>query len=59
MIDRFFGDAFEIDRFFLLISMIDRFFLPILEYCSAVWCSSADIHLKLLDLIVTGGCFLT
>ena len=25
------------------------FVLPILEYCSAVWCSAADTHLKLLD----------
>ena len=23
--------------------------LPVLEYCSAVWCSAADTHLKLLD----------
>ena len=32
--------------------------LPVLEYCSAVWCSAADIHLKLLDRIVSGACFL-
>ena len=25
------------------------FVLPVLEYCSAVWCSAADAHLKLLD----------
>ena len=25
------------------------FILPVLEYCSAVWCSAADTHLKLLD----------
>ena len=25
------------------------FVLPVLEYCSAVWCSVADTHLKLLD----------
>ena len=24
--------------------------LIVLEYCSAVWCSAADTHLKLLDL---------
>ena len=24
------------------------FVLPVLEYCSAVWCSAADTHLKLL-----------
>ena len=23
--------------------------LPVLEYCSAVWCSATDTHLKLLD----------
>ena len=25
------------------------FVLPVLECCSAVWCSAADTHLKLLD----------
>ena len=25
------------------------FLLPVLEYCSAVWCSAADSHLRLLD----------
>ena len=25
------------------------FVLPVLEYCSAVWCSAADTHLKLSD----------
>ena len=39
------------------------FVLPVLEYCSAVWCSAADTHLKLLDRAVsrarfpTGGVF--
>ena len=39
------------------------FDLPVLEYCSAVWCSAADTHLKLLDRAVgcvrflTGGVF--
>ena len=28
------------------------FVLPVLEYCSAVWCSTADSHLKLLDRVV-------
>ena len=32
--------------------------LPVLEYCSAVWCSAADTHLKLLDRVVSGTCFL-
>ena len=35
------------------------FVLPILEYCSAVLCSAADTHLKLLDLVVSGASFLT
>ena len=35
------------------------FVLPVLEYCSAVWCSAADRHLKLLDRAVSGARFLT
>ena len=35
------------------------FILPVLEYCSAVWCSDADTHPKLLDRAVTGARFLT
>ena len=35
------------------------FVLPVLEYCSAVWCSAADTHLKLLDRVVSGAWFLT
>ena len=35
------------------------FVLPILEYCSAVWCSAADTHLMLLDRAVSGARFLT
>ena len=35
------------------------FVLSILEYCSAVWCSAADSHLKLLERVVNGACFLT
>ena len=35
------------------------FVLPVLEYCSAVWCSAADTHLKLLDRVVSGVRFLT
>ena len=34
------------------------FVLPVLEYCSAVWRSAADTHLKLLDRVVSGACFL-
>ena len=33
------------------------FVLPVLEYCSAVWCSAADTHLKLLDRVVNGALF--
>ena len=35
------------------------FVLPVLEYCSAVWCLTADTHLKLLDCFVSGASFLT
>ena len=35
------------------------FVMPVLEYCSAVWCSAADTHLKLLDRAVSGTRFLT
>ena len=35
------------------------FVLPVLEYCSAVWSSAADTHLKLLDHVVSGARFLT
>ena len=30
----------------------------VLEYCSAVWCSAADLHLKLLDRVVRSAGFL-
>ena len=46
MIDRFLGDALG-------------FCPPFLEYCSAVWCSAADTHLKLLYRAVSGAQFLT
>ena len=35
------------------------FVLPVLEYCSAVWCSAANTNLKLLDRAVSGAWFLT
>ena len=38
--------------------MLWGFALPVLEYCSAVWCSAADTHLKLLDSVVSRACFL-
>ena len=44
-------------------SLLERcfqgFLLPVLEYCSAVWCSAADTHLKLLDRAVSVAWFLT
>ena len=44
-------------------SLLERcfrgFVLRWLEYCSAVWCSAADTHLKLLDRAVSGARFLT
>ena len=44
-------------------SLLERcfrgFVLPVLEYCSAVWCSAADTHLKLLERAVSGARFLT
>ena len=39
--------------------MLSGFVLPVLEYCSAVWRSAADTHLKQLDRVVSGARFLT
>ena len=49
MIDCFLGDALE----------FRGFVLPVLEFCSAVWCSAADAHLWLLDRVVSGASILT
>ena len=38
---------------------IRGFVLPVLEYSSAVWCSAADTHLKLLDRAGSGARLLT
>ena len=35
------------------------FVFPVLEYCSAVWCSATDTHLRLLDRVVSDASFLT
>ena len=35
------------------------FVLPVLEYCSAVWFSAVDTHLKLLERVVSAAGFLT
>ena len=42
----------------LLLGSFWSFVLPVLEYCSVVWCSAADAHLKLLDRVVRGAGFL-
>ena len=48
-----FNDRLLLGRCFM------EFVLPVLKYCSAVWCSAADTHLKLLDPVVSGARFLT
>ena len=48
-----FHDILVLGRCFL------GFVLPVLEYCSVMWCSAADTHLKLLDRVVSGASFLT
>ena len=52
--------SWRVFRYRLLLERCFRsFVLPILKYCSAVWCSAAETHLKLLDRVVNGACFLT
>ena len=43
----------------LLLRSFWSFVLLVLEYCSAVWCSATDSHLKLLDRVVRCAGFLT
>ena len=43
----------------LLLQCFKSFVLPILEYCSPVWSSAADCHLKLLDRVVCNANFLS
>ena len=43
----------------LLGRCIWEYVLTVLEYFSAVWCSAADTHLKLLGRVVSGASFLT
>ena len=50
---RVFHDRLLLERCFL------GFVLLVLDYCSVVWCSAADTHLKLLDRAVSGARFLT
>ena len=42
----------------LLVRFFWSFVLPVLEYFSAVWCSAADLHLKLLDRVLRSAGFL-
>ena len=42
----------------LLVRSFRSFVQPVMEYCSAVWCSAADSHLKLLDRVVRSIGFL-
>ena len=54
MIDRFFGDTF----WGFWGTVLQYFLGPVLGYCSAVWCTGPDTHLKLLDhAVLTGGVF--
>ena len=39
----------------LILRSFWSFALPVLENCSAVWCSAADAHFKLLGRVVRGG----
>ena len=36
----------------IILRCFQNFFLSVLDLCSAVWCSAADSHLKLLDKVV-------
>ena len=45
---RLFHDILLLERCYL------GFVLLLLEYCSALWCSAADTHLKLLNPVVSG-----
>ena len=42
----------------LLLRSFWSFVFPVLEYYSAVWCSAADSHLKLLDKVIRSAGFL-
>ena len=50
---RVFHDRSLLGRCFLV------FVLAVFDYCSSVWCSAAEAHLKLLDRVVSGARFLT
>ena len=42
----------------LLLRSFWSFLLQVMEYCSAVWCSAADSHLKLLDRVTRSASLL-
>ena len=42
----------------LLLRYFWSFVQPVLEFCSAVWCSAADSHFKLLDRVIRSAGFL-
>ena len=42
----------------LLLRSFWSFVLTVLEFCSEVWCSAADSHIKLLDKVVRSAGFL-
>ena len=52
--------SWQVFHYRLLLGRYFRgFVLPVLDSCSAVWCSAADTHLRLLDHVVSGASFLT
>ena len=54
------GKSWQVIHDRLLFAICFRgFVLPVLEDCSAVWCSAADTHLRLMDRIVRGASFIT
>ena len=48
-----------IDDRSLLLRYFCSFVRPVLGYCSEVWCSAADSHLKQLDRVVRSAVFLS
>ena len=42
----------------LQVRCLRGFVLSVLEYCSVMWCSAADTHLRLMDRVVSDACFL-
>ena len=35
--------------------MLQGFVLPVLEFCSVMWCSTANTHLRLFGRVVSGA----